>query len=386
MSGMPGLSRVELALRWLLPTAVLAALTSHFWFPDLPSGATHDTYSVAAEGQKAFLEVVVNSPDCLGAWRTQQPLSEISNWADTDLTLCILGPARSPTPEEWTAMMSWVSSGGRLLYAFRGDKAEEIDTLNIRYRPYTSAIDDTLPPHTRLANSQQIAWWSDGYLIAPEANSLVTYDGQLQAVTQSLGSGQVVVVASRLPFSNQLLTYRDNGLLAYRLLAAAGSAEWVAFDESLNVSGTPQVVQLLLDPAIRPATLQLIVLAFFYAWWNSRRFGPGERTAPAARQSVIEHTNAIGNWIWRTQEGGRVVKRYLRTVSRQLHRLGSETRGPQQTLDELCRRLASEDAELGRALQTLRDDLPKPKMSRQTAAKHLKTLMAARQRLPQRPF
>ncbi len=302
---------------WFWPVAVLAAVSLHFWFPEWSTGAGHDSYSATAEGQKVFYRLVARHPGNLFVARNRRPLTIAMPNTAVDELVCLLGPERPPTTEEWSAISDWVRSGGRLLYAFQGDDPQEIPWLRVKYTPGRPERDD-LEPVTDLVSSQETAWWTDGRLEAPAAITLVRYDDTIQAASIPFGNGNVVVVATPLPFSNQALTYGENSVLAIRLLETAGLPEFVMFDESLNNSGTAKIVGILFDPLLRPLTIQILIVTLLFGWWHSRRFGSLTQSAVSPRQNIVEHTDMVGNLYWKSRDGHAVLKSYLRQLASQL--------------------------------------------------------------------
>ncbi|OYW22257.1 MAG: hypothetical protein B7Z55_04805, partial [Planctomycetales bacterium 12-60-4] len=295
-------------LWWIWPVAVGAVLALQLWFPDSGTGVLHDTYSPTAEGQKAYYRLVEEYSAI--TYRNTQPLVRILPQNNLEPTLCILGPERWPTTQEWNAILDWVESGGELLFAFRGFEEQTIPRLNIRYTPRTGSAppDDSLPPETDLLLSKNVAWWTDGKLLAPHSEVLVKYDGATQAVAGAWGDGRYVVCATSLVFSNQLLTYGDNPILALRLLERTSHLEGVTFDESLNTTGTPKAAGLLFDRELRPLTMQLILIILLYGWWNFRRFGPLLKPAVGGRHNIVDHTDTLGAAYWRSRDGSAAVR------------------------------------------------------------------------------
>ncbi|MBX3448363.1 MAG: DUF4350 domain-containing protein [Planctomycetaceae bacterium] len=366
------------------PVLIVAVIVGQFWYPDIPPGTSHDSYSVTAEGQRALHEMLVLSPNCYAVSRNSYALDQIQNWLASDEMLCILGPERSPTPSEWRALSDWVRAGGRLVYAFRGSEPLEVPGLGVKYQPFSSPGDDTLLPETSLVASREIAWWTDGALETTVDDILVEYNGTPQAARLRLGNGAIVFVASSLPFSNQLQTFGDNSLLAWRLLEAVGPLDWVTIDESLNASGTPRAVGLLLDPLVRPLTLQLLVAALLYAWWNSRRFGPYDDRLLVRRQNLIEHTDAIGAWYWRGRNSIEVLRAFVAATPLPTRRKDGSPLHPEQALMRHAEDVSGSDPKLADALRRVASDLNVAKLSRRIIAAHLKTVIQLRQRLPAR--
>lgn len=338
-------------LWWVWPAAVGFVLLLQLWFPRTGTGVLHDTYSPTAEGERAFYRLVEEH----AGWteRNLQPLDRILPRGYAEPTLCILGPKRFPTPREWDAILDWVAEGGELLFAFRGLTEETIPRLSIRYVPRSGATvpNDALPPETSLTVSRGIAWWTDGRLVAPNQHTLVKYDDTVQAVSGTYGSGRYVICASSLVFSNQLLTYGDNSVLAMRLLEVTSDLDGVTFDESLNLTGTPKVVGLLFDRELRPLTLQLILLTLLYGWWNFLRFGPWLQPAVGRRQNIVDHTDALGVALWRARGGQAAVRAYWRYLQRSLTlRLDGKT--GQARIDTAAARLGWNSQEVRELLET----------------------------------
>jgi hypothetical protein len=368
---------------WIWPVAVAAVLALTVWFPPTESGVLHDSYSTTAEGQRAFYRLV--SEQAEWAERNTEPLSRVLPQYAVGDTLCILGPARWPTAAEWEVLLEWVKVGGQLVFACRGTEDRVIPHVDVRYIPRDAEQppDDSLPPETDLASSQNTAWWTDGHLLAPGRDALVQYDGLTQAVAFDHGYGRIVVVATPLAFSNQLLTYGDNAVLAYRLLEAAGPVAGVTFDESLNATGTAKALGVLLDPALRPLTLQLVLLVLLYGWWNCRRYGPLERAAVSSRHDLVDHTDAVGVAYWRTKDGAPVLRAYLRALRDEL-RPRAAAGSTNALLDIAARRM-------GRTVDSVREDVQAAQraaktksLDRHTTAKLIVRLATLRQALHDR--
>jgi hypothetical protein len=361
---------------WGWPLLALAAVSLHFWFPETPTGVAHDTYSVTAEGQKAFYRLVARQPQNGGVMRNRAPLAKFVGELSPGELLCLLGPKRPPTQDEWTTMVDWVRRGGALVYAFRGDEELEIPWLNVTYVPGPPERDD-LPPESELLPSSKLAWWTDGRLKAPNGIPLVTYNGTLQAARVHYGFGRAVVVATSLPFSNQLLTYGDNSVLAVRLLEAAGPIDFVAFDESLNSSGTPKVVGILFDPLLRPITIQIVIVTVLFAWWRSWRFGPLAPSAVSPRQNIVEHTDMVGNWYWKSRDGHAVLRAYVRQLTSQL-KLQAFAGKEDRVLEPIARRSGRDVSEIRRDLRQAFQALRAKKVERRTAARLIRRLAVIR--------
>jgi len=358
------------------PVAVLAALSLHFWFPEWSTGATHDSYSPTALGQKAFYRLVARHPSNLAVMRNRRPLAGWISLLPADEVLCILGPERSPTADEWSAISDWVRNGGSLLYAFQGDKELDIPWLKVKYIPGRPDRDDQ-EPDTQLVPTKEIVWWTDGKLDIPTSAILLKYDDTLQAARVQSGAGRVVLVATALPFSNQTLTYGDNSMLAIRLLEAAGDPEFVTFDESLNSSGTSKIVGILFDPLLRPVTIQILIVTLLFGWWHYRRFGSLAPSAVSPRQNIVEHTDMVGNLYWKSQDGLAVLKAYLRQLTSRL-RLKTFRGKEDRVLEPIARRSGRSVASLRADLQAAYQAVRSKRVDRRTAARLIRQLSLIR--------
>lgn len=358
---------VRPAFWWIWPIAVAFVLTLQLWFPDGDTGILHDTYSPTAEGQKAFYRLVEEYAGF--THRNTQPLVRALPDGNVEPTLCILGPERWPTTQEWEAILDWVESGGELLFAFSGFEEQTIPRLEIRYTPRTGNTppDDSLPPETQLLASKGVAWWTDGRLLAPSSDVLVKYDGETQAVSGTLGAGRYVVCATSLVFSNQLLTYGDNSILALRLLQRTSELDGVTFDESLNTTGTPKAAGLLFDRELRPLTMQLILVTLLYGWWNFRRFGPLLRPAVGGRHNIVDHTDTLGAAYWRSRDGSAALRAYWKLVQTEL-RLAERGRAAASRLETLAARSGTTLESVQKLLQLAQRLSDQPTVDRRQAA------------------
>lgn len=407
---------------WL--AALAAALALQIWFPRVDAGPLNDTYNVDVGGRNAFYQFARRR--ALFASRNHESLVSLLDHLGDDTTLCLLGPARYPTPREWKSLLDWVRSGGKLLLAARWEESEltipGVDAhVKSTKKPETSLFgggrtrksktqktpfdsekksdDEAEKPEagdapvtaatssapagtnwTSLLAGTNFAWKTDGTIEAPGAEVLVKVGESPQAVRLSYGYGTIVLTASDFIFSNAALYERErqNGLLAVKLLEAAGADNEVLFDESLNATGTPRVVGVLLDPVLRPATVQLLVILVLFGWRGNRRFGGLVPTASPARHDVADHTNSLGNLYYKAHHSKGVLREYLeqlRTALRLRYSKGHEERvllpiaqKAGLSLEELQRLLADAEAAAG-----------KPKLTRREAANFIRRLAQLRQ-------
>lgn len=366
------------AVWWIWPLLTAVVLALQLGYPDTGTGIMHDTYSPTAEGQRAFYRLVEEH----AYWTDRNLLSleTVLRQDATGQTLCILGPERWPTAKEWDAILYWVADGGSLLFAFRGFQEESIPRLDIRYSPRSGSDppDDSLPPVTQLTDSANIAWWTDGQLIAPSREVLVRYDDTIQAVRGTYGDGQFVISATSLVFSNQLLTYGDNPVLAIRLMEAAGEIDSVTFDESLNSTGTAKAVGLLLDREFRPLTLQWVLITVLYGWWNFRRYGPLLQSAVGRRQNIVDHTDALGIAHWKTRDGRALLQASWQQFQREWQLQRPERRHDPRW-NAVASRLGHPPGTVETWFQEIERRLEHPRLPRRQAATWIRRLAQVRE-------
>ena len=390
------------------------------WFPRIDA-QVNDTYSVDVGGRNAFFQFAQRRLSDVE--RNHEPLVEHVTWLDTDVTICLLGPARYPSPREWQSILQWVQAGGRLLLACQWDQAEvaipgisaqvtqtqkpdngflarlkgevkqgQKDSEDSKVKPEEKPTTDAagksskLPPlptganWTSLMSAGNFTWKTEGVIDAPGAEVLVKTGDTAQAVRIRHGTGTIVLVASDQIFSNAALFEfdRPNGVLAVKLLESAGPSATIVFDESLNETGTPRVVGVLLDPMLRPVTIQLLALIVIFAWRGNRRFGGLLPTVAPARHDVADHTNSLGNLYYKAHHGNGVLREYLDQLKTEL-RLRYAAGHEQRVLAPIAREIRSSVEEVQRILSEAEAAARKPKLSRREAAGQIRKLARLRQ-------
>lgn len=373
-------------LLWLAVVLLLVSL--HFWFPDVGSGQASDTFSTTAEGKKAFYRLVRRR--AIFAKRILDPLSVLLSRLGEGETVCLLGLARYPTADEWDRLLGWVASGGQLVVAARLDEPElAIDRLGIEVQPYAGAsgsapAGSARDLRTELLQVDALTWESNGRIVASDALSgegpyepLVEHRNSIQAVVCEHGAGRVVIVASDFIFSNRALAAGENSVLSFRLLEAVGRPDFVHFDESLNVSGTPKVVGLLFDPFLRPLTVQLLIGLAIFGWWHSRRFGPLLPASTRPRHNIVDHTDAVGLLYYRSREGGAALRPYLQHTWSEL-RLDTFKGQEQRVVEPIAAALGKSPRSVMRALRRARQSALARRLERGQAAKMIRNLAIIR--------
>lgn len=368
-------------LMWL--GLIVAAIAAHWLLPNFQSDVPTNSFRTGPRGKKAFY-LIADRLEYLVS-RNFQPLPRLLRsyaGSESETVLILLGPARMPTPAEWEGLASFVEAGGALLFAAPVDDpifdAKPFNVASKELKKPLSA-DGATPVQLDLGNLKgKFSWQSTAELLAPEATHSVVVDGSVQAVTQTMGSGVAIFVATDRPFDNRVLTWPDNALLAFRLLEASGYRSEAIFDESLNTSGTPKVVAILLDQPLRPLTLHLFVVLAAFGWWGSRRFGPLLPPSVGARSDIVAHADAVGMLQYKARDGRAPLRYYLHQLRTELKlRKLSGTR-EDRILDPIARRLNRPIGDIRNAFKQAAVALKSEKLDRATAAKQIRRLAKIR--------
>lgn len=165
--------------------------------------------------------------------------------------------------------------------------------------------------------------------------------GTVQAASWSYGRGKVVVSASADVFSNSSMLDQSRAELAVRLVEQAHqpiadgtvseTSPPIVLSESLNSSDAYRGTAVLLSPALRSGTLQLITIAVLAGWFGFHQFGPPRRSNSSQRRSLSESAAAVGNLQFRTNSGGEAVLRYLAYFKMRLQRIFGRSIGVEDT-------------------------------------------------------
>lgn len=268
--------------QWVWWVLVALILGLGFWWPFDTLDHRTDSFNSEPTGTKAFYRLVRELLPEVG----QHASGSLAIASDVD-TICLVGPARVPSPAEWRLLYDWVVDGGSLFFACRtDDPAVDLGPFEIRVQPVGEGLEG--PVETELV-SGAVEWSSRGEIVAGgDARVLVTRGGRPQVVSAMIESGVVVVCASSAPFSNAALGRGSNGEFAFRIFEECRTNGRVVFDESLN-SGGPAVIGLLFAPPFRLFSLQLILLLVHYWWRGFYRFGPPQPSLEGARRNFADH-------------------------------------------------------------------------------------------------
>lgn len=376
---------------WLWLAGLIAVLSLHFWFPRYSQQPLNDTYSTERAGKKAFF-LLAQRRFAEASRNDRSPVGAVENLYEDDV-FCLLGPSRQPDKREWNVLLDWVEQGGSLIIAPpHGDPSLNIEELGLQVEPlvdFSLDIDKLMEQaqkikeepqqvQTTLFGGGELRWRSLGKVTGDGGEVIVEFDDEPQAVLKPYGAGRVLVIASDDIFSNGSLAYKDNGVLAQRLVeSVATPGSHVVFDEYFNSIGAPKVVGLLFDPLLRPLTVQMIAVLLLFVWCGSRRFG---RQLPALykpRHNIVDHTDALGNMYYRTGDGRAALRDYYVQLRKELQfRHLSLT--DNQALETLARRADQDPQQVRELLARADSAINGPKLKRRAAAEIIRDLSALR--------
>ncbi len=201
-------------------------------------------------------------------------------------------------------VLSWVSSGGVLVYAAEeGDPQLNSQLAIQRQRQAVPAIASA--PAPILGGVDQVAGADTVIPLKPVASQVPLLRNPRQdilAVTIQVGSGQVVALADPLELCNGYLGQADNGRLAADLIALAPAGGRVIFDEYHHgsvASSTPLTDWMLTPWGL--ALLWLVLVVFSGLAARGRAFGPRVAIGSPQDRSTAEYARAVGELLRRAR-------------------------------------------------------------------------------------
>ncbi|MFN8709818.1 MAG: hypothetical protein ACK50J_24365, partial [Planctomyces sp.] len=207
------------------------------------------------------------------------------------------------------------------------DPAKEDEVTNANAETVTSPL-----------VSGSVSWRTQGRIETAgwlETETLVSSGDTVHAATWQVGDGRVILCSSPDVFSNRSMLFPDSRRLAVRLVEKlrihhrelTGEDDTIVISEYLNSAETYQEAKVLLSPALRSGTLQLIALALLGFWYGFHRFGPVTSVSSAERRSLSDSAMAVGSLQFRLHDGGPVVHQYIEYVRGYLaRRFGANVR------------------------------------------------------------
>lgn len=136
---------------------------------------------------------------------------------------------------------------------------------------------------------------------------------------------------------------------------------------------------ILLDPLLRPITVQLTLVLLIFGWWQSRPFGPILPRLYRSRHNIVDHTDTVGTLYWKTGDGRGALRLYLKQLVTEL-KLRSFRGQEERILEPIARRLRKDDASsVQKLLRKAHQAARSPQVDRQTAAELIRRLSRIRQ-------
>jgi hypothetical protein len=151
----------------------------------------------------------------------------------------------------------------------------------------------------------------------------------------------------------------------------------LAIDESLNATGIPKMVGVLLHPRLRPLAIQLATLGLAFAWWRSRRFGPLLPAPVSPRRNIVDHTDALGVHAYRTKDGPGMLRAYLHQLRMEL-KLQGPLANEDRALEPIARRLNRPVGFIKKFLSRAEEAANAKRLKRRDAAEFIRRLAILR--------
>lgn len=117
-----------------------------------------------------------------------------------------------------------------------------------------------------------------------------------------MGLGRVTVLSDQAFFSNDRIGEHDHALFLARL-AGELPRVWLLYSSEM-----PSLLQLLWRYATE-WVISLLCLLLVIVWFMTQRSGPIRRTVAPGRRNLMEHLNAVGQFVWRTDRAEAIFLR-----------------------------------------------------------------------------
>lgn len=289
---------MKAARGWLIVglVCVVIAVTAYIGQPRRDS-PEHSSDSDAANGTSAVLLFA----QAMG-YQTEQIKGSFRTPANSGL-LFVFTPTSDYTSLEANQLMSWVRSGGVLVYAAEeGDG--ELDRAFVVRRGNSfvyAGIQSSNPTLEGVRLAGGSGWVVPLFPSAEQVPFLRTEGGSVSGYMQRIGSGKVVVLADPLLLCNGYLAHGDNGRVLSDLLGLAGPGARVAIDEYHHgITFSDFAPQAWITTPWGAALLWLLVAIFVGLVLRGRRFGPLIERPHEIPRTDAEWPAAVGRLLRRS--------------------------------------------------------------------------------------
>jgi hypothetical protein len=286
----------------------------------LPTGSSYSTQSDGTMALFAWLEAAGSHP-AHAREATVDPATS---------TLIVLQPESTIEPLTRQEYDRVAERGGTLVLA--GDSVAWLF-----YSRALGVMPEPIGPGTFQATSPDgltLAWSGRFRLHADASQTLLTRaDGNVVALRMPYKQGNLIVIASPEPLTNDGLRDSNQARFVFRQLVAPAAGQTVAFDELHHTfaptpPGTTTMNSLLFNTPPGRAVIYAVLLTFAFLVLGGRRLGPPlrERLAAEVPRTMYEHVQMLANLYRRAGQFDLVrsslTRHYVRLLAR--GRLGAK--------------------------------------------------------------
>ncbi len=309
--------RSRIAL-WL--TAVAFVIVLQFWWIPGQTYRASDSYSTMSDGK-------------LGLFRVLERLfPEVTREADSLIpkgtqTMILVDPPTDLDSSTRFELNKFVSHGGTLVFA---------PGIESDIGPYNEFGFDLMLHDSNIRSKVSVTGpivegtrtWESNRKIKTRpyfshTDLLTDTEGGVHATAIELGRGTVVACSGPEAFSNKAMLDPERAETAVRLIEYAHSLNTksnrntagIVICERMNDARTGDVWGILLGPALRHGSLQIVIIGLLVAWLGYEQFGPHRKRGKAGRKSLTDSAEALGNLQFRTKNGAQIVERYFEYVA-----------------------------------------------------------------------
>lgn len=295
------------AFIFLVALVVASALLQ----PQPLAGPDASSYSVAPNGSKAAFLLLGELGYHVERW--EQPLAQLPHDARGVVLILAEPNLRSADQGDRDNLKQFVQGGGRLIAtgAAGADALPMMDVTRVRPLSATSQAYPAAAPSKlnsgapEIFTSAPVSWESDHQAVAPLYEKEVAGEVNIVAARFQLGQGDVIWLASAMPFTNATISERQN--LTFFLNMMGGTNSRILWDEYYHgsreslggyIAGTPIVWALV----------QAGLIYMFLIVGYGRRTGPLRKPVVESRLSPLEFVETLGALYHRAHASGSAVE------------------------------------------------------------------------------
>lgn len=183
----------------------------------------------------------------------------------------------------------WVRGGGRLVLA----SDDKFGPIEFRVEPREKVAKKVFPIWPQLDTiSPPVARQFSERTLPSTMHSVFTQSGAPVVARQTIGRGEVFLIAVPEIFQNQHLRARNGVLL---LTALAGTNRPVYFDESIHgFEASDGAVALMKEWGLGPFLVALALIGIVFFWRNATSIGPREDDYRETRSDAVDLVRSLG--------------------------------------------------------------------------------------------